>query len=71
MLIRYCPDPSHVFSKEEIEIQPDLTQKEKTVKTLACEVKELRKKLILLVKVQWCSHKIEESTWDSEETVKA
>ena len=51
MLRRYRSDPPHVVSSETIEHIPDLTYEEEPVEILAREVKELRKKLIPLVKV--------------------
>ena len=41
MLRRYRLDPSHVVSTETIELRPDLTYEEESVKILAQEVKEL------------------------------
>jgi len=70
MLRRYCSDPSHVISREEIEIQPDLTYEEEPIRILAREVKELRNKQIPLVKVLWRHHNTEEATWESEETMR-
>ena len=69
MMRRYRSDPSHVVSSETIELRPDLTCEEELVKILAQEVKELWNKKIPLVKVLWRNHKIEESTWESEETM--
>ncbi len=51
MLRRYRSDSSHVLSAETIDIQPDLTYEEESVKILAEEIKELRNKRISLVKV--------------------
>ena len=70
MLRRYRSDPSHVVSSETIELRPDLTYEEEPVEILAREVKELRNKKILLVKVLWRNHKTEEVTWESEETMR-
>ena len=70
MLRRYKSDPSHVVSLETIELGPDLTYEEEPVEILAREVKELRNKRISLVKVFWRNHKIEESIWESEETMR-
>ena len=70
MLRRYRTDPSHVVSSETIELKPDLTYEEESVEILAREVKELRNKKILLVKVLWRNHKTEEATWESEETMR-
>ena len=70
MLRRYLSDPSHVVSTETIELRPDLTYEEEPVEMLAREVKELRNKKILLVKVLWRNHKTEEATCESEETTR-
>ena len=70
MLKRYRSDPSHVVSLEVIELIPDLTYEEEPVKIFAREVKELWNKQIPLVKVLWRNHKKEESTWESEETMR-
>ena len=70
MLQRYRSDPSHVVSSETIELRPDLTYEEEPVEILACEVKELLNKKILLVKVLWRNHKTKEATWESEETMR-
>ena len=64
MLRRYRSDPSHVVSTETIELGSDLTYEEEPVDILAREVKELRNKKILLVKVLWRNHKTEEATWE-------
>ena len=70
MLRRYGPNPSHVVSLETIELRTDLTYEEKAVEILAREVRELRKKRILLVKVLWRNHKTEEATWENEEVMR-
>ncbi|KAA3487675.1 DNA/RNA polymerases superfamily protein [Gossypium australe] len=48
MLRRYCSDPSHMIVPSEVEIRPDMTYGEESVKILAREVKQLRKKVYLL-----------------------
>ena len=70
MLRRYKLDPSHVVSSETIELRPYLTYEEEPVEILAREVKELRNKRILLVKVLWRNHKTKEATWESEEVMR-
>ena len=70
MLRRYRSDLSHIVSTETIELRPDLTYEEEPVEILAREVKELRNKKILLVKVLWRNHKTEEATWESEEMMR-
>ena len=69
MLRRYQSDLSHVVSSKTIELRPDLTYEKEPVEILACEVKELWNKKIPLVKVLWRNHKVEEATWESEETM--
>ena len=69
MLRRYRSDLSHLVSSEVIELRPDLTYKEEPVEILAREAKELWNKRIPLVKVLCRNHKIEEATWESEETM--
>ena len=70
MLRRYLSDLSHVVFSETIELRLDLTYEEEPVEILAREVKELRNKKIMLVKVLWRNHKTEEATWESEETMR-
>ncbi|KAL5860069.1 hypothetical protein ACOSQ4_001365 [Xanthoceras sorbifolium] len=70
MLRRYRSDPSHRVQAESIEIQPDLTYEEEPVQILDREIKELRNKRVPLVKVLWRNHKVEEATWESEETMR-
>ena len=62
MLRRYRSYQSHVVSSEVIELRPDLTYEEEPVEILTREVKELRNKLISLVKVLWRNHKTENVT---------
>ena len=70
MLRRYRSDPSHAVSSEVIELRPNLTYEEETVQILAREIEELRNKRIPLVKVLWRNHKIQEATWEIEETMR-
>ncbi|KAG8474747.1 hypothetical protein CXB51_031285 [Gossypium anomalum] len=70
MLRRYRSDPSHVISQTEVEIQPDMTYGEEPVKILAREVKQLRNKSIVLVKVLWNRHGVDEATWEPEEAMR-
>ncbi|KAA3466922.1 Chromo domain-containing protein [Gossypium australe] len=55
MYRRYCLDPSHTISINEVEI-------------LDYEVKTLRQKKIPLVKVLWKNHGVNEVTWEFEES---
>ncbi|XP_016755122.1 uncharacterized protein [Gossypium hirsutum] len=70
ILRRYCSDPLHIISVEEIEVGPDLTIEEEPVQILDRDVKVLRKKSVPLVKVLWHNHGSEEATWDHEEAMR-
>lgn len=50
MLRRYLSDPLHVLTHEEIELRVDLSYEEEPISILAKEIKELRNKLVPLVK---------------------
>ncbi|KAA3487221.1 Transposon Tf2-9 polyprotein [Gossypium australe] len=70
VLRKYRSDLSHVITPSEIEVRSDMTYEEEPIRILACEVKELRNKKILLVKVLWHRHGIQETTWESEDLMK-
>ena len=70
MLRHYRSDPSHVITPSEVDIHLDMTYGEEPVKILAREVKQLRNKSILLVKVLWHRHGVEEATWEPEEVMR-
>ena len=69
MLRRYRFDPTHIVPVEEIEVRPDLTFEEGPVQILDRDVKVLRKKSILIVKVLWQNHSTEEATWELEDAM--
>ncbi|KAL4347857.1 hypothetical protein GQ457_17G010820 [Hibiscus cannabinus] len=69
MLRKYRSDPSYVLEPEKVELNPDLTYEEEPVMILDREVKRLRNKNMSLVKVLWRNHKVEEATWEPEETM--
>ncbi|XP_016752214.1 uncharacterized protein [Gossypium hirsutum] len=66
---RYHSNPTHIISTEEIEVSPDLTFEEEPIQILDCDVKVLRRKSILLVKVLWHNHRSEEAIWEPKETM--
>ncbi|XP_052484890.1 uncharacterized protein LOC128039978 [Gossypium raimondii] len=70
MLRQYQSNPSHVVSVEEIKIRPDLTFKEEPIQIFYRDVKVLRRKSILLVKVLWRNHATEEATWEPEDSMR-
>ena len=69
-LKKYCPDPQHVLSTEEIDLQEDLTIEEKPLKILDRKVKALRTKTVPLVKVLWQYRDVQEATWETEERMR-
>ncbi|XP_052478079.1 uncharacterized protein LOC128033838 [Gossypium raimondii] len=70
MLRRYRSDPTHIVPIKEIEVRPDLTFEEEPVQILERDVKVLRRKFILLVKVLWHNHSYEEATWEPEDAMR-
>ena len=70
MLKKYVPDPSHVIQPQSIQIQEDMSYEEKPVEILDRKTKTLRNKEILLVKVLWRNHKMEEATWEREDAMR-
>ena len=55
---------------QEIQVQEDLSYDEESKAILAREVKQLRNKQVLLVKVLLQHHGREEATWESEKAMK-
>ncbi|XP_016755224.1 uncharacterized protein [Gossypium hirsutum] len=70
ILRRYHSDPVHVVLTVEIEVRPDLTFEEEPVQILDRDVKVLRRKSILLVKVLCRNYSSKEATWEPEETMR-
>ncbi|KAJ8762731.1 hypothetical protein K2173_012223 [Erythroxylum novogranatense] len=70
MLRKYRSDASHKIPVQEIQVQQDLSYEEGSISILAREVKQLRNKIVPLVKVLWQHHGIEEATWEPKEIMK-
>ena len=62
MLWRYCSDGSHVLPVQDIQVQTDFSYEEESKAILARDVKQLRNKQVLLVKVLLQHHDMEEAT---------
>ncbi|XP_075481141.1 uncharacterized protein LOC142521854 [Primulina tabacum] len=71
MLRKYESDPSHVIQPDEVELDPSLSYTEYPVCILDRKDKVLRNKVIPLLRVQWSRHGVEESTWETEEKMRA
>ena len=70
MLHKYIADPSHILHYPEVEVTPDLSQEVEPERILESCKKELRNKVIRMVKVKWKGHPIEEATWEVEENIR-
>ena len=71
MLRRYRSDESHILPVQDVQVQVDLSYDEEPKTILALEVKQLRNKKVLLVKVLWQHHGREEATWEPKAIMKA
>ncbi|KAK6160882.1 hypothetical protein DH2020_004263 [Rehmannia glutinosa] len=70
MLKMYIPDQSHILSYKSLNIRDNLTYEETPVRIVDKIEKELRRKKVVLVKVQWRNHTIEEATWEHEDEMR-
>ena len=71
MLWKYVYDPSHVLSRQPIELKEDLSYEEEPVEILEQKHQVLRSRTISLVKVLWRNHTREEATWEREDLMRA
>ena len=62
MLRKYVSDPSHVLGAPPVELNKDLSFEVQPVDIIDQGMKELRNKIILMVKILWRSDTIEETT---------
>ena len=63
MLRKYISDPSHVLEASLVELKEDLSFEVQPVGIVDQRMKELRNKVISMVKVLWRSDTVEEMTW--------
>ena len=71
MLRKYVPDPSDMLEAPPIELNEDLSFKVQLVGIVDQGMKELRNKIISMVKVLWRSDTVEETTWETEAFMKS
>ena len=71
MLRRYTPDQAHVVDWGEIEVDTDGIFEEGPVCILDSCDQVLRRKTVRLVRVLWRHYRVEESTWEREDTMRA
>ena len=66
MLRKYISNPSHILKAPPIELNEDLSFEVQPVAIVDRQMKQLRNKIIPMVKVLWRSDAIEEMTWETE-----
>ena len=66
MLKKYVLDSSHILDAPPIELEEDLSFEVQPVAIVDQEMKQLKSKVIPMVKVLWKSDTIEEMTWETE-----
>ena len=66
MLKKYVPDPSHILEVPPVELKDDLSFEIQPVAIVDQEMKQLRSKVIPMVKVLWRNNMIEEMIWKLE-----
>lgn len=60
----------HVLEYDQVELQKDMTYIEYPLCILAREVRKLRNRTILYVKLQWNNHPTREATWELEDVMR-
>ena len=70
ILRKYIFDPSHVLEAPPVELKEDLTFEMEPVGIIDQKLKELRNKVISMVKVLWRSDIVKEMTWEIEALMK-
>ena len=68
---KYTPDPTHVVDWRQIEVDTDETFEEGPVCIFDSRDQVLRCKTMKLVLVLWRHYRVEESTWEREDTMRA
>ena len=71
MLRRYTPDPAHVVDWGQIEIDTGGTFEEGPVCIVDSRDRVLQRKIVRLVRVLWRRRGVEESTWESQDMMRA
>ena len=63
--------PEKHVPHENIDMQPDLTYKERPVKILEESQRRTRQKTTRFFRVQWSNHTEDEATWEREDFLRA
>ncbi|WVZ97928.1 hypothetical protein U9M48_043428 [Paspalum notatum var. saurae] len=59
--------PEEAIDTSQIQVEPDLTYKERPIEIIDQKQRSTRRKTINFYKVQWSNHSEEEATWEQEE----
>ena len=64
-------NPEKHVPQESIDVQPDLTYRERPAKILEESERRTRQKTIKFFKVHWSNHTEDEATWEREDFLQA
>ena len=70
MMRKYIFDPSHVLEAPPVELNEDLLIKVQPMSIVDQKMKELRNKVIPMVKFLWRSDTVEEMAWKTEASIR-
>ena len=70
LLKKYVPDPNHIIDWNVIQVEHEADFLVEPIYILDRKVKVLRKKYIVMVKVQWTCYSPEDATWEHEERMR-
>ena len=69
--LRRCfKDPIRGVNHEELDLQEDLTYREKPVRILDEAERKTRNQSIKFLKIQWSNHSEDEATWERESSLR-
>ena len=66
MLRKYISNPSHVLQSQAVELSENLTYEQYPVEIVNRQVRQLRIKDIMMVKVLWSNHTTDDCTWETK-----
>ncbi|XP_069150299.1 uncharacterized protein [Solanum lycopersicum] len=71
MLKKFLGDPTSILPVDGLGVDEDLSYEEVTVEILGRQIKWLRNKEIVTVKVLWRNHLVDCATWEDEEDMRS
>ncbi|XP_074315529.1 uncharacterized protein LOC141651727 [Silene latifolia] len=69
-LRKYVSDPTHVLEVETVELDENLSYEEVAKEILDRKVRKTRNSEVVLMKVLWSNHNVDEATWEVEDEIK-